>query len=882
VTGLQSLSKQPLDNSPRLLAIQGGSPDTIEAIDPATWGTQTLESLSGSDNTRRLKTATVSRDTAVAITSGTGIGTPETLKIIRGDTVTNLPWPAPPQFSVTWSKREEGGAPAGTYVIRLAWRMEDGTVGPASGPLLTTTPEVDTDATYGATISVDGYPGGKPSGGWPDRIEGLAIIVHPEAASSSATDVSAPDVPGYRVSSFDGLPDVGTTTTWKDSLESIIAAQSHDTRTLVHHGISAGALYSFNGRLILGDVAYDYERPQLAHMVSGADGGTDYHLTMRVDIETSQGTITRYAEPLGFSTSAADNVQMRQGTIFYRDRRARSWAWLVSQDYTGDIDAATWKTVQVQGTEAELKEAGNANFSYVEPGRDTISITTFGVTSKNVTDNSNWTGNFSSSSTEIDSQDADSPGTEETNTTDLDVETNILGTDEDLSAVRVDLRCYVDVSASGGGYGSGDATISIGVLDGTGDSANVLDSRTFSADKDTSVTGVKELSDFAAADAVAVRIETSADADATANGGSCTTTAGAEALDVDLDIVQRSGGTTEATDQAADSAERDRDATRLVWSEVNRPLDLPIENVAYVAEDADDPILAITSNAAPVSEGQYGDYPLLVLGRQSIWSLQTGSDPFVQGVSPIAPDMGVVSRTGFTNANGPVYVATDRGIARLTPTVDGVVSTQLHDGNFLDGLGPDTSLGYFTSEQGRREVWVATGGSVYVFSQGAQAWSTLPASRGRWARLEEELYGLDGGEAVLEGGGGSTYSTVIETAPCFLGAPSSAKRLRDVWLIQGARPTSSTQLLHVRGVGDGAYGLDYATDLSVTMRLSRGLVQAASFWLKSNAGEAATFSGVGVRYEYRDRRRPNAPVTDDGQLLGASATQSDLDTDLNW
>lgn len=884
VGSLNDLSRQALGDGARLLALRGGG--ELVAIDPATYSVTSLASLPGTDSTRRLKSATVSRDTAVAITSGAGVGDPEVFKIVREDTVTDLPWPSPPTYSVTWSKRSEGdGAPAGTYVVRVAWRMEDGTIGPASGPLLTTTPETDTDATYEATISVDGYPGGKPGGGWPDRIEGLAIIVHPEAASSSATDVSAPDVPGYRVSSFDGLPDAGTTTKWKDTLESIIAAQPHNTRTLVHHRISAGALYSFNGRLILGDVAYDYERPQLGHMVGGADGGTDYHLTMRVDVETSQGTITRYAEPIGFSSGAADAVQVRQGTIYYRDRRARSWAWLVSEDYTGSIDDATWKIVDVQGTESELKEAGNANFSYVEPARSALSIKALKSISKDITGNSGWSGKFRSFAYDVErEEDRESPEDEDApNTASLAV-SNALTNDEQLEAVRVDTTLGATVSGRGGGYGTASATLTIKVKDGTGSDATVIGSLTIEVDEDDQGgNDVYVLTDFPSPDAKKIELTTDASASATRNGGEADANANADVEGVEIDVVTAKGGTTEKTTRSQAKEERDRDRTRIVWSEPNRPLDLPIENIVRVGEDADDPVLAITSNAAPISEGQYGDYPLIVLGRRSIWSLQVGGEVFVQGASPIAPDMGVVGREAFINANGPVVAATDQGLVELTPSVGEVLSTPLHDGSFLPALGPETSVSYYTSDDGRREVWVAVGSELLAYSLGAGAWSTLPATRGPLTRLQSATFGLEGGALKKEGAGAGTYSVTIETAPAFLGSPSSTKRLRDVWLVQGTPPPQDNmQLLHVRSIGEEAVGLDYTTDVTVPMRLSRGLVRAMSVWLKADASESATFTGVGVRYELRDRSTPRGTIDDEGKLLGPGATQSELDADLSW
>jgi hypothetical protein len=272
------------------------------------------------------------------------------------------------------------------------------------------------------------------------------------------------------------------------------------------------------------------------------------------------------------------------------------------------------------------------------------------------------------------------------------------------------------------------------------------------------------------------------------------------------------------------------------------------------------------------------------LGRRSIWSLQVGGEgPFVQGVSPIAPDMGIVSREAVVNANGPILAATDQGVVPLTPEVEEKLSTSLHDGTFLPKLGPDTVLGYL-SDEGRREVWIRHQDRTFVYSFSQGAWSTLPADRADWTRLDGSLYGATpAGELQIEGAASSTYDVVIETAPSFLGAPSVLKRLRELWLVQGTPPPKENeQYLHVRSIADTAVGLDYTTDVSITMRMGRGIALAISVWFKADAPATASFSGVGVRYDLRDRNTPRSPVNDEGKLLGPGATQDDLDNDLGW
>lgn len=889
-TGLQSIARQSQEEGARLVAIRSASPDELVAVDVPGGSETSLGTLSGSDNTREIQAATVTRDTVLGVTSGAGIGSPESLRLLRGDTITELPWPQPPTFSVQWHERtDENYIEGGTYVIRLAWRLEDGTVGPASGPLLTTTPNTSDDTRWTCEITVDGYPGGQPAGGWADRVEGLTIIAHPEAATTSATDVNAPDVPGFRVSGWDAVPAVGDTTTWHASLEGIISSETYDTQTLIHHDLTAGALFTFNKRLVMGDVAYDYEKPLLEYMVDGADGGTDFHLTMQVAIETAQGTIIRYADPLGFSSSAAQTASFRQNMIFYRDSRARSWRWLVSDNYTGDFDAATWTEVNIQGAPTELHSAANANFSYVEPLRDSINLSLSGVSDADVSNASEWTDDVEGIL--IAEADPDNPNNypaappPETHDAALDVQQYYLGANETLSLARFRVEAEVREIAYSGGDGNGLAEVTVSVEDGAN---NTLDSQTVEynlavEDESGYVLEVVELQDFDAAAAEFVRVEINLVATADANGGYCRITSQVQTTPITLEINDDTVGDTISVDRSTAHAERDRDGNRLVWSEPLRPLDLPAANVAFVGEGEDDPIMGLSSTAQPVSEGQYGDYPLLVLCRHSIWGAQAADDPFIQGVSPITADMGIVGRSAYVNANGPIIAATGRGVVELTPNLERYLSTSLHDETFLSALGPDTLANFFTSEDGRREVWVDDGSDTYIFSIADEAWSSLPVSRSDRQRVDDDLYGVNGGALVQEGAASATHTVTIETAPAFLEAPSALKRLRDAWLQQGAPvPDGNTQFLHVRSVADVAVGVDYTTDVSEPLRLHRGVVPAMSVWLRIDASTSVSLIGVGVRYDLRNRSTPRATVSDDGELLGASATQTDLDSDVDW
>lgn len=899
-TGLLGTARQPREGGSRLIVLRKGSAasnttnDRLLAVDPNNFFAETtLKTFGSADDTRSIDSAAVTPDTVIALISGSGVETPEKLLLVRGDTVTELPWPKPPVIRISWSERSgDQYVEEGEYVFRVAWRLEDGTVGPASGPILSSTGEpVDEDNGFEAEITLHQYPDGQPSSAWQDRIAGLTVIVHPRAETGTATQVSALNVPGYRVTGWESIPSTGDKIKWSDPLEGIISSDEHVTTTLVHHDPRAGALYSYNKRLVLADVEYDPEKPLLNHMIRGGGSGTDYHLTMRVRIETSQGVITRYADPIGFSTNAAQSAQLEGSLIWYRDSRALSWTWLLASDYDGsNFDSATWEEVVVPDTPNEFQEARNANFAYVEVPYQFIDLLSRSKSTSDVTSDGGWTDKLKSEreeEKEPSSNKDDSTGNNPPHDAVLDLSSAaIIGANENVVKARYEIKREIVEEEEGAGDADATATITVSVQDSNG---NKLDSQTFDAPMTVDSTQWVELDNFDPAKADQLRVETDATASATASGDDYAHAKGlAEAKTVEIDIADAgAAATTVSTDRSGDHAETDRDPNRIVWSEPLRPLDLRVENLTFAGDHDQDGVMALASNARPVSEGQYGQYPIIALCQESIWALEVGSGSFVQAVTPIATDQGLVGRHAVTEVGQSVVAATQRGIVELRPNVDAVLSKPLHDPGktFLGGLDAETRVDYYTDQsQGRRELWVTHGSETYVFSIDAASWSTLDQTRDDLARVGEQLYGVDGSGTLQSEGAGTASNTVsIETVATGLSNRSQLKRLRDAWVNMGQPPAKANdQYFMVRSHDETAKGLDYMTNLRQAMRLARGHVQAVSFYVQAVAGTDVTFIGVGVQFEERSPGRPLPAVTVDETTVGPNASKSDLDAEVNW
>jgi hypothetical protein len=845
-SGALSLGRQSQRTQNRILAL---TESDITAIDPASaFSETTVHTFGAGDATRRASFATVANDTAVAVTAGSGHGTPEKIVMLRDDTDLEFPWPRTPLFSVEFREREgRDYLPQGQYAFRLAYVLDDGTVGPASGPLLKSTPTFDDESVrFDAKLTIDSFPASVPAE-WADRIAGTTVIVHPEA-SVDATRVKALDVPGFRVSGFDGVPDAGDSLTYSDSVEGIVSGEIYVQSTMAHHTPSAGAAFAYNKRLILGDVAYDLERPHLDEMV-GAGSGSDYHLLMRVQIQTSQGKLTRYSEPIGFTTQEATSVALRTRSIFYRDPRAVSWRFLVSTDYAGSVSGATWEVMTVPGAAQTFDSPEGTSIAVVE-APDEINLR---QTSSATTD---ITSGFAAG--DLDHEEESQNGQLTINETEpTGINDFSLASGETVESATFRLKIDIQTDTTGqSSTAEASAEISYAVLDS---SSNVLEEGTWAlepppgGDVDAFVT-IRTLDDFPGDEADKIRVQPKATASTT---GTATAYALAEVVSVTLEIATTSSGDSASPSLSANDV-RDYDPNRIIWSEPLRPLDLPPENVVYAGGSDQDQVLAITSVGQPVSSGQFGDYPLIVLGAESMRLLQVGAgEVFVENVVPVTTDLGIAGRRAWANLSGTIAVATERGVYEMTPQLGEELSTPLHDpeGSWLSNLGADTALGYYTdSQQGRQELWVTQPAETYVLTVAGGAWSTLPIERSGFVRLGEQLYGIGTLEIEQEGAGGSTLSITIETAPSGLGAPLYLKRMRDVWLLQATPLDSGTLRLDARA--PTRTELDTTTDIQELMRLSQGLGRAYSIQLSGNGPSDAALLGFGVRYSVRAPHHP--------------------------
>lgn len=106
------------------------------------------------------------------------------------------------------------------------------------------------------------------------------------------------------------------------------------------------------------------------------------------------------------------------------------------------------------------------------------------------------------------------------------------------------------------------------------------------------------------------------------------------------------------------------DKNRVQISEVANPFLFPAKN-SYQIGNAE--ILDITSNSDPISQGQFGQYPLLVFCKDGIWAMQLSTgESYITNIVPFSGE--ILARTGayFNTGSFIIFIDSDYNIKILS------------------------------------------------------------------------------------------------------------------------------------------------------------------------------------------------------------------------
>lgn len=186
------------------------------------------------------------------------------------------------------------------------------------------------------------------------------------------------------------------------------------------------------------------------------------------------------------------------------------------------------------------------------------------------------------------------------------------------------------------------------------------------------------------------------------------------------------------------------DANKIYVSEIANPFYFPVESRVTVGIGA---VIALATTTRALSQGQFGQYPLIAFCSDGIWALDVSPTGTYQSVHPISREV-CVNASSVCQLDQSVLFATNRGLSRIVESQVASVSDAL-DGPLFD----ISKLSYVTQfDQGTEDlldfaihpvdffrqgmlVYDFINSRVIVVKQGVNAAYVLSLRDGTWSTM---------------------------------------------------------------------------------------------------------------------------------------------------
>ncbi|MDR0659818.1 MAG: hypothetical protein LBG19_03235 [Prevotellaceae bacterium] len=99
------------------------------------------------------------------------------------------------------------------------------------------------------------------------------------------------------------------------------------------------------------------------------------------------------------------------------------------------------------------------------------------------------------------------------------------------------------------------------------------------------------------------------------------------------------------------------DTNRIQLSELNNPLYYPAKHSDYVGAR----VLGFSANSIPLSQGQFGQHPMLVFTEQSMYAMSIGIDPFIESITSLNGEV-LSDKRNIINIGGATVFKTKEGL----------------------------------------------------------------------------------------------------------------------------------------------------------------------------------------------------------------------------
>lgn len=201
----------------------------------------------------------------------------------------------------------------------------------------------------------------------------------------------------------------------------------------------------------------------------------------------------------------------------------------------------------------------------------------------------------------------------------------------------------------------------------------------------------------------------------------------------------------EILNDIASSPEEFHVGNKILQSEVDNPF---VFMNSLATKIGCDKIYKITSSALPISQGQFGQYPLYAFTDTGIWALSVASNGTYSSVACISNDV-CTNPKSVTQLDQSVLFVTKRGLMQIAGGQVECVSRILDEHNFTDTLSKLSDVislsqvGGNVQVPGHIEDWMQDamivrdykGQKVFVFKEGDPLCYVLSVNSGKWGMM---------------------------------------------------------------------------------------------------------------------------------------------------
>lgn len=121
---------------------------------------------------------------------------------------------------------------------------------------------------------------------------------------------------------------------------------------------------------------------------------------------------------------------------------------------------------------------------------------------------------------------------------------------------------------------------------------------------------------------------------------------------------------------------RERLLNTLITSSVNNPFIFPSKGYNDVGTGK---VIDISSNTQALSQGQHGQFPLLVFTTEGIWALSVTDEGWLGAEDPMSREVALENNPCITQTDDAVFFATAKGLMKTDGSAVACVSEQLRD-----------------------------------------------------------------------------------------------------------------------------------------------------------------------------------------------------------